>query len=320
MKEKIRLAVVAYTALFVVVFVASGLICVKITGGLPQKLLKVNWDDSVGKCIPDLPYDNDAGHKFDLYIPADAGREESRHLILFIHGGSFNSGSKEDGENWCKYYTSKGYVTATMDYTLQKHGVDANLNMLNEQVGRCVSAIKENCEELGYPITSMATCGVSAGGTLAMNYAYKNAKTSAIPVAFVFQLAGPSDFEPSDWSLLKKVNRINSDTAFLKWMTGVDVTEEMLRSGEYEQYVKEISPARLINADTVPSLIGYGLHDHVVPASSRTLLLEALRNSGAPYDYVEFPHSNHGMYADLDQLQMFLDLSLEYCNRYFEIK
>ena len=31
----------------------------------------------------------------------------------------------------------------------------------------------------------MATCGVSAGGTLAMNYAYKNADISAIPVKSV---------------------------------------------------------------------------------------------------------------------------------------
>ena len=36
-----------------------------------------------------------------------------------------------------------------------------------------------------------------------------------------------------------------------------------------------------------------------------------------PYDYIEFPKSNHGMYNDPDKLQEFLEKSLEYAERYF---
>lgn len=151
-----------------------------------------------------------------------------------------------------------------------------------------------------------------------MNYAYKCAETSAVPVKFVFQLAGPSDFEPTDWSLLKQVNKIKTNTEFLQWMTGVDITEEMLESGDFKRYVDEISPARLVNSTSVPTLVGYGLKDHAVPASSRILMLEALEKSGIAYDYIEFPNSNHGMYADLDKLQEFMDKSLEYCKEYFD--
>lgn len=70
---------------------------------------------------------------------------------------------------------------------------------MNEEILSCVAAIKEQASQLGIDLTQMATCGVSAGGTLAMNYAYKNADISAIPVKFVFQLAGHASFEPSDW-------------------------------------------------------------------------------------------------------------------------
>ncbi len=318
MKNKKRkgLIITSYILLFVVVFVMSALICVQITGNLPNKLLKTTWNDSVGTTYTNLAYENDGGHKYDLYIPKSAN--QTTNLILYIHGGSFNSGSKEDGAAWCKYYAVKANsITASIDYTLQKKGVDANLNKLNKQIENCVKAIKIKCEELGYNVSGMATCGVSAGGTLAMNYAYKCAESSAIPVRFVFQLAGPSDFEPSDWSLLKRVNRIKTDTEFLKWMTGEDITEEMLLNGEYSQFVDAISPARLVSCRSVPSLIGYGLRDHAVPASSRTKLVSALQENGAKYDYIEFPHSNHGMYADLDKLQEFLDKSLEYCKTYF---
>ena len=311
------LIITSYILLFVVTFVLSALICVKVTGGLPNKLIKTVWNDDVGTCYTNLPYENEGNHKYDLYVPTKAN--QTTNLILFIHGGSFNSGCKEDGEDWCKYYAVKsGCITASIDYSLQKKGVDANLNKLNEQVKNSVSAIKSKCSELGYSVNAMATCGVSAGGTLAMNYAYKCAKTSAIPVKFVFQLSGPSDFEPDDWSLLKKVNKIKTDAEFLKWMTGVDITDEMISNGEYTKYVDAISPARLINEDSVPSLIGYGLRDHAVPSTSRTLLVKALQDNGVKHDYIEFPHSNHGMYADLDKLQEFLDKSLEYCSTYFD--
>lgn len=317
MRKKRALKIISLSLLFIVVFILSALICVKITGSLPEKLLKVKWDESVGTVYNNLNYENEENHQYDLYVPVSINKDEAQYLILYIHGGSFNSGAKEDGASWCKYYASKGYITASLDYTLQKKGAKADLYTLNEQIKNCVTAINNKCNELGYTMGGMATCGVSAGGTLAMNYAYKCAKTSAIPVKFVFQLAGPSDFEPTDWSLLKRVNKIETDNEFLYWMTGKQFTDEMIASKEYTQYVNEISPARLVNQYSVPSLIGYGLKDHAVPSSSRTLLVNALENCGATYKYFEFPNSNHGMYADLDILQNFLDESVAFCKLYF---
>ena len=314
-KKKNTIFIVLCVVSFFVSFIVGALVCVQITGSLPQRLVKVKWDDSVGKQYKNLDYVNDGGHKFDLYIPTKVSTDAN--LILYIHGGSFNSGSKEDGDLWCKYFTSKGYVTATLDYTLQKKGVDANLNKLDLQIKNCVAAIKEECLNMGITLNGMATCGVSAGGTLAMNYAYKHDKDSAIPVKFVFQLAGPSDFTPSEWGLLKKVNKIESDSEFIKWMTGKDFSAEEIAEGKHFTALHEISPASLVNADSVPSLVGYGLKDHCVPHSSRTLLLAAYKSAGIKYDYVEFPHSNHGMYADLDKLQLFLDTAIDYCKLYF---
>ena len=135
---------------------------------------------------------------------------------------------------------------------------------------------------------------------------------------FVFQLAAPADFEPSDWDILKKVNKLDTDAEFLSMMTGVNITEEIIKSGEYEKYVDMISPARLVNENSVPTLLGYGLKDHLVPGNLKYGLVDALDKNEVPYDYLEFPHSNHGMYADLDVLQDFLDLSLDYCNKYFK--
>ena len=306
MKKKTKILI--YVITFIVVFLISALIRIMLLGSAPERLIKVEWDESVGEIYSNLDYENDNGNQYDLYIPSGLDKLENQYLILFIHGGSFNSGSKEDGESWCKYYATKWYITASVDYTLQNQGKDASIYLMNEEIENAVTAIKQKTEELGYHIAGMAPCGVSAGGTLAMNLAYNG--NSAIPVKFVFQLAAPTYFAPSEWSLLMKVDRLDSEEKFCKMMTGKELED-------YDTEIQNISPACIVNEDSVPSLIGYGLIDHCVPLSQKFYLIEVYDRDNVMYDYIEFPKSNHGMYNDLDKLQEFLDKSLEYARVYF---
>lgn len=306
MKKKTKILI--YVITFIVVFLISALIRIMLLGSAPERLIKVEWDESVGEIYSNLDYENDNGNQYDLYIPSGLDKLENQYLILFIHGGSFNSGSKEDGESWCKYYATKWYITASVDYTLQNQGKDASIYLMNEEIENAVTAIKQKTEELGYHIAGMAPCGVSAGGTLAMNLAYNG--NSAIPVKFVFQLAAPTYFAPSEWSLLMKVDRLDSEEKFGKMMTGKELED-------YDTEIQNISPACIVNEDSVPSLIGYGLIDHCVPLSQKYYLIEVYDRDNVMYDYIEFPKSNHGMYNDLDKLQEFLDKSLEYARVYF---
>ena len=306
MKKKTKILI--YVITFIVVFLISALIRIMLLGSAPERLIKVEWDESVGEIYSNLDYENDNGNQYDLYIPSGLDKLENQYLILFIHGGSFNSGSKEDGESWCKYYATKWYITASVDYTLQNQGKDASIYLMNEEIENAVTAIKQKTEELGYHIAGMAPCGVSAGGTLAMNLAYNG--NSAIPVKFVFQLAAPTYFAPSEWSLIMKVDRLDSEEKFCKMMTGKELED-------YDTEIQNISPACIVNEDSVPSLIGYGLIDHCVPLSQKYYLIEVYDRDNVMYDYIEFPKSNHGMYNDLDKLQEFLDKSLEYARVYF---
>lgn len=306
---KKRTKVVLYIAVFVIVFVGSALVRIALLGGAPERLIRVKWNDSVGTVYANQEYENTNGHKYDLYIPSGLDESQNQYLILFIHGGSFNSGAKEDGDAWCKYYATKGYITATVDYTLQAHGQEASIYLMNSEIESAVKAIKEQAEALGYCIAGMAPCGVSAGGTLAMNLAYNG--NSEIPVKFVFQLAAPTYFDPSEWSLLMRVDKLKTEDEFCAMMTGKTMTD-------YSREIQKISPACIVSADSVPSLIGYGLIDHCVPLSQKYYLMNAYDKYRVPYDYIEFPKSNHGMYNDLDKLQLFLDKSLEYADRYFK--
>lgn len=297
-----------YILSFLLAFGASAIVRMRMLGSAPARMFQVDWN---GTICTDLRYGEGGFQTYDLYLPENLDRSKPQHLIVYIHGGSFNSGSKEDGAPWCRYYASRGYLTASLNYTLQKHDEDATLGMMEKEIENAVAAISEYAKNARIQIVDMAVCGVSAGGTLAMNFAYGGHST--IPVRFVFQLAAPTYFAADEWGLLKKIDGLKSDAEFYRMMIGDDYSEENLQDG-----INSISPASLVNENSVPTLMGYGLIDHCVPLTQKYYLLDSLKKYSVPYDYIEFPHSNHGMYNDPERLQKFIDLSLEYCCKYFQ--
>ena len=83
--EKINrkgLIITSYILLFVITFVLSALICVNVTGGLPNKLIKTVWNDDVGTCYSNLSYENEGNHKYDLYVPK---KNKSNNKSNFIY-------------------------------------------------------------------------------------------------------------------------------------------------------------------------------------------------------------------------------------------
>ncbi|MBK3519238.1 alpha/beta hydrolase [Carboxylicivirga marina] len=58
--------------------------------------------------------------KLDVYTPDnDSG---NRPVFVFIHGGGFAGGSKQQGRiiEWANYYTSRGWVFISLDYRLKR--------------------------------------------------------------------------------------------------------------------------------------------------------------------------------------------------------
>lgn len=311
--------VIVWVLLFVTVFFLSAFISIRRLGGRGALPYQDGQDERV-TVLSGLPYENGRGHLYDLYLP-DEGvirDKKSRKVILYIHGGSYNSGAKEDGRIWCGFYAAKGYVTASLDYSLHKHGYDTSLNEMYREVHRCVAAIKDKTAELEREgripqMESLAVCGCSAGGTLALGYAAKYGKEAPLPISDIFTLAAPVDFEPKYWGLLKWVDKVKTDEEFLTLMTGHTVSSDMMTSKEYEKYVDEISPARLISDEMqgIRLVVGYGLKDHCVPAEQKELLMEALDRHRIEYRYFPFPNCNHGMYRDLEVHERFIEAVLE---------
>ncbi|MDE6281915.1 MAG: alpha/beta hydrolase, partial [Oscillospiraceae bacterium] len=223
--------------------------------------IQVTWDGSVGYILSDLSYGSGEKNTYDLYIPAEMPQGQPCSLVLLIHGGGFTGGDKADDSAWCKYFASKGLLCASINYTLASEENNAALPLMFQETAQAVEAIYEKAEAMGFPITEMAATGSSAGGTLALMYAYHQPEDAPIPIKFVFEQTGPASFEPELWGNTTDEGK----AAFITVMSGQSVTAEMVARGEAQRYIDAISPAAQVGPGTVPTLMAYGPKDKIVP-------------------------------------------------------
>ena len=303
-----------YTGAFLAAFVGSAIFKMKYDplGGLT----KVNWNDQVGTVHADIPYGEGKANKFDLYLPAD-DTKETYGLVVYLHAGGFTSGDKSEDREILQWLCSKGYVAAGINYTLcSEEHPDANVYTQSVEIRDSIPVVVQKAAELGYPVDRMAVAGGSAGHTLAMLYAYRDADTAPVPVKMVFGAVGPSCFYPEDWSCFGLDKSPEAAAAMFSVMSGNPITPEMIGTPAYDEAVRDISAVAWVGGDSVPSLFAYGAHDKVqaFPASRR--LAAALEAHGVPYDYIVFPHSGHGLQNDNRQARLYYEKINEYLDTY----
>ena len=133
----------------------------------------------------------------------------------------------------------------------------------------------------GYPVSEMAAAGGSAGHTLAMIYAYRDADASPVPVKLLFGAVGPSGFYAEDWDIYgldRDTEEAREAAAGLFGvMGGTELTPEMIEDGSYIEKMKPVSAVMWVDEDTVPSVVAYGNYDKVQPFKGSLRLRKAYR-------------------------------------------
>lgn len=262
---------------------------------MPADPMNVNWDDSVGTIHTDFSYAADEKNKFDLYLPAGK-KGQPCALVVYLHAGGFTTGDKRDDASILKFFTAKGYVSAGINYSLRADGNTASVLQMSNEIKAAVPKVIEKANELGFPIDEMAVMGGSAGGTLAMIYAYRDGKQAPVPIKFVFEQVGPPSFEPGDW-----YNMGSNPEAAASWvamMTGIKTTPKMIENGAYKEALKPISAYEWIDEHSPPLLCAYGKLDKLVPFASTKPLREALKKHHVKHDMFILPQSGHALHRD----------------------
>ncbi len=311
---------ILWAFIYVFTFITSFIISLifKISYNPLSEKYSVKWDETVGTVEYNLSYGSEPANKFDLYLPADTSKD-TYGLVVYLHAGGFTSGDKSDDTAMLQWLCSKGYVAAGINYTLRsENNPDASVYSQSVEIKNSIPAVVEEAKKLGYNIDRMAISGGSAGGTLALIYAYRDAQDSPVPVKMVFEAVGPASFHHEDWKSYGLDQNAEAAAELFSVMSGNEITPEMIKSDSYSEAVKDISAYMWINESSPPTVCAYGAHDKICPFDSAKHLVNALEKYNVPHEYIEHPHSGHALQNDNDKYALYMEKVEEYLEKYLK--
>ena len=131
-----------------------------------KKITDVSYLKSLEVSTTDNP-------KLNVFIPRKSNVEQAA-VLIFIHGGNWNSGRKGTYDLLGRNFANKSIITVIPDYTLSPN---ASYDTMTEQIAQVIIWCKENIHKYGGDPNQIFVSGHSAGGHLGalavMNPKYK---------------------------------------------------------------------------------------------------------------------------------------------------
>lgn len=219
----------------------------------------------------------------DLFLPL-AQAQKPRPLIVFIHGGGWESGDKADAFIGLLYPLIKdgAFAGASVNYRL------TNEAKWPEQLHDCKAAIRwlrAHAKEMNIDPRKIGVIGISAGGHLASLLGTSGGvpelegKIGRNPgveskVQCVVNICGPADFLTlPDHPSIIKFNEADSPTGKLLGKPMPEVKD----------LARAASPITYITPDDPPLMTVHGTKDTLVPFEQATEFRDALRQAGVPH-------------------------------------
>ena len=294
-----------------------------------------NYNKIIGNVNNGKDYLKNERNIYNLFIPYSSLKNKDNYngIILFIHGGAWAFGEKENIEYLCSRYSKCGYITAEMNHTLliEKYE-DSSIFRILDDVTACITNIKEELKNRGFNENKLelAIGGYSSGAHIALLYGY-SIKNIPIPLKFLIDFVGPITLEPKYWYKIKnskdtleniepgdiekafkeeKLVKVFDDNILVGLMNGFigkKYTEEEIKKMIENKKVKENNekykelfnmvkyafPTTYINSKTVPTLCQYGGNDTVVGICHYSYLKEISQKYGNIIVNVYMKNSGH---------------------------
>jgi acetyl esterase/lipase len=231
--------------------------------------------------MKNISYGSDTAQNMDIYLPAGRDTQKTK-VILFIHGGAWSNGDKNDfNEAIAAIKTQlQEYAIFNINYRFAKND-STRFPAQFTDVQSALAFIESKAAEYKVNVNIVGLIGASAGAHLAMLEAYKNNKKGKIKA--VVDLFGPSD-------LTDLYNNHPSPEqarpVLVNFLGATPATNP-------EVYV-EASPINFINAQTVPTKIFHGSDDKVVPIAQSDALKARLDANNVKADMTIYQGEGHG--------------------------
>lgn len=235
----------------------------------------------------DLSYDaTDPDAVLDVYFPASVqGSSQRMTTVVWVHGGGFVSGRRQDVANYLRILAARGVVVVNMDYTIAP---EATWPTPARQLNAALAYLQAHADKLNIDSSRIVLAGDSAGAQIAAEMAAittspQHAQRVGItPALQPAQLAGTVLFcGPYDAGL------VQWDSPFAGFMRTVLWSYLGEKAFRDDPRLDTFSVARHVTSDFPPSFVSAGNADPLEPHSRA--LVAALEKQGVKVDALFFP-------------------------------
>lgn len=222
--------------------------------------------------------------RMDIYRPRF--EKLSCPLLIFIHGGGWVHGRKEDETAFADFFT-RGYIVANIEYRLANV---APAPAAIQDVRSAMAYLALHKDSLGIDTRNVIIMGSSAGAHLALmggllgeNRIFDLDKQAPrLPVKAIIDKYGPADV--LHYEALFKANKVSS-----AWMGN---------RGTDTAFINSISPMSYIKRNIPPILIIHGDNDKTVPITQSHALVEAILKQKGKVEYYIVKGGKHGNFSE----------------------
>jgi acetyl esterase/lipase len=228
-------------------------------------------------------------HRLDLFLPENASGPTP--LLIWVHGGGWQSGSKEGCPPLSKGYPERGYAVASINYRLSGHA------KFPAQIEDCKAAIRwlrANALKYGLDPQRFGVWGSSAGGHLVALLGTSGDVTEFDVGAHLDQSSRVQAvcdyFGPTDLTVFVTTKGYESHA-------GATSPEAKLLGGavmENQELAARANPITYVSRDDPPFLIVHGDEDRTVPINQSELLFAALKEASVGAHFHTIRGAGHG--------------------------
>jgi acetyl esterase/lipase len=260
--------------------------------------------------VTELEYAKIDGHslKLDLYL----NQEHGQPLLVFVHGGAWRGGSKENPP--ILHLKSRGFAIASVDYRLS---TEAAFPAQAHDIKAAIRFLRAKAPEYGYDAKHMGIIGTSAGGHLAALVGVTNGSkelegtvgdhlNQRSDVQCIISLFGASNLQ----TILAQSTEhgLSVRVPALQLLLGGSPTEKA-------SLAKLASPVAHIDKDDPPLLLIHGDADPQMPPQQSYELAKAYEAMNLQVQYIRIPAAMHGGHEFFDETRLeimrkFLDAHL----------
>lgn len=263
----------------------------------------------------DISYGDGKDQKLDLTLPI--GGKKDIGLVLFIHGGGWVQGDKKSFNS--AFYTikeTKDFASASMNYRLATKG-GTDIDDIIDDITSALLKIKSFAAGYYVNINKVVLMGYSAGGQLALSYAYKHFAESPVTPVAVVALSAPADLTLDDFYTDNEIGDEEHMCNLMSAASGMLFTPETRY--EAEERLAELSPINYVTSACVPTMIFHGRLDGVVPVEGSYDFAEKLYENSVKYDFIVFENSGHSLDKDKETKEYAIALLKERVEEWFGI-